>query len=318
MQKVLVTGAAGFIGMHTAVALVRNGYQVIGVDHLGPYLEPKLKEDRLKILRKLSRFEFQKLDLSNAKKTLDLCRSERFDHVVHLAAQAGVRNGPEYNDVYFQSNLQGFYNILESIREYPVKNFLFASSSSVYGKNSTLPFQESQSTAQPVSFYAATKIAGEAMAHSFAHLHKIPTTGLRFFTVYGPWGRPDMAPILFAKALFEERQIELFNNGQMRRDFTYIDDVVWSIIRLLDTPKSFRVLNIGNSSPIHLQDFMTAMESAVGKKARIVEKPMHPGDVLETFADVALLKKEIDFRPSTTLGDGVAQFMKWFKDYYAY
>jgi UDP-glucuronate 4-epimerase len=347
--KLLITGVAGFIGFHIAQKLSAEGYSVVGFDNINDYYDVNLKFARLKELgietdkldygkdvqsEKYSNFKFFKLDLQDRTSVSDLFAKGQFDYVCHLAAQAGVRYSLENPHAYADSNLLGFLNILEGCRQNQVKHLVYASSSSVYGMNEKMPLSESDSVDHPVSLYAATKKANELMAHSYSHLYQIPTTGLRFFTVYGPWGRPDMSPILFANAIANDKPIKVFNYGKMMRDFTYIDDIVGGVTRVLFQPAQsnpdwnasnpsnvssrapYRIYNIGNSSPIELMYFIETIENAMGKKALKEFMPLQPGDVLKTFADVSELRKTFDFYWNTSLEDGVLSFVDWFKRYY--
>lgn len=333
-MKVLVTGAAGFIGMHCAKALLERGDEVVGVDNLSDYYDPQLKADRLKELSPYSGFKFLKLDIADRPALEQLFAEEGFDRVIHLAAQAGVRYSLKNPHAYVESNLVGFLHILEGCRHHRIAHLVYASSSSVYGGNEKMPFSEHDSVDHPVSLYAATKKANELMAHTYSHLYGLPTTGLRFFTVYGPWGRPDMAPILFAKAILEGRPIEVFNYGKMQRDFTYIDDIVEGVVRALDRPAEpdmdfdsrnpnpsvsrapFRVFNIGNQGPVELMRFIEAIENALGMKAEKNLLPIQPGDVIATFADVSKLRDWTGFQPGTEVEDGVSRFVSWYRNYF--
>ena len=336
-MKVLVTGAAGFIGMHTAATLLARGDEVVGIDNLNDYYDPQLKLDRLALLVALpdaERFRFEKLDLADGPGMAALFARERFDRVVHLAAQAGVRYSLENPGAYAQSNLVGFVNVLEGCRHHEVEHLVYASSSSVYGGNVKMPFAESDPVDHPVSLYAATKKANELMAHTYSHLYGLPTTGLRFFTVYGPWGRPDMAPMLFTRAILAGEAIKVFNHGQMRRDFTYIDDIVEGVVATLDRipagdetfnreqPNSssswapYRVFNIGNSEPVALMDFIGALEKTLGQEAVKKFQPMQPGDVVATFADTSRLEAWTGVHPTTSVLDGVKHFADWYRAYY--
>ncbi len=341
-NKFLVTGAAGFIGAALVERLIKSGNKVVGIDNLNNYYDRSLKFSRLEKLKKISKessshFEFKQLSIED-KDSLDLVfKSNKFDIVIHLAAQAGVRYSIENPYAYFQSNLLGFGNILEAIRNHSfVNNFLFASSSSVYGGNINLPFNECDSVDHPISLYAATKKANELMAHTYSHLYGIPSIGLRFFTVYGPWGRPDMAPMIFAKAILEKKPIRIFNNGYMSRDFTFIDDVIESIMRCclkkaeIDTnfdksnplPSSsfapYRIFNIGNSNPVKLMDFIETLESSLGLKAIKIFEELQPGDVVDTEADTSRIQNYIGYKPKTSLVEGVSSFVNWYKDYYGF
>ena len=313
-MKVLLTGAAGFIGMHCAKRLTARGDQVVGLDNLSPYYPVELKRDRLKQLS----IEFHELDIADAKSLAALYDKAKPDAVLHLAAQAGVRYSLENPAAYVETNLVGFANLLECCRRHPPRHLVYASSSSVYGNNPELPWSEGQNVDHPVSLYAATKKSNELMAHVYSHLFSLNTTGLRYFTVYGPWGRPDMSPMIFARAIMEEKAIPVFNHGDMQRDFTYIDDIVEGTLRTLDHPARYEVYNIGNHQPVKLLDYIALMESALGKKARLDMKPMQPGDVKATYADTAALKNAVGFAPSTPLAEGLARFAAWFKQYYKY
>ena len=316
-MKVLVTGAAGFIGMHCAARLLGRGDKVVGIDNLSPYYPVKMKKDRLAQLPRKG-FSFAKLDLANASVLKKLFRKEKPDLVLHLAAQAGVRYSLENPAAYVQSNLVGFANLLECCRETPPENLVFASSSSVYGNNPKMPWSETMDVDHPISFYAATKKSNELMAHVYSHLYGLPCTGLRYFTVYGPWGRPDMSPVLFARAIMEGKPIPVFNRGKMRRDFTYVDDIVEGTLRVLDRPKAYALYNIGNHQPVALLDYIAKLEDALGRKAKVQLKPMQPGDVKATCADTAALRRAVGFAPSTPLVEGLARFAQWFKSYYGY
>lgn len=333
-QPILVTGAAGFIGFHVATALLKEGRVVIGVDNLTPYYDVKLKEARLAELKKHNDFSFIRHDLADRQATADLFAQYKFPHVVHLAAQAGVRHSLVDPHAYVDSNLIGFVNVLEGCRHNGCKHLLYASSSSVYGSNTHMPFSVHDNVDHPLSLYGASKKANELMAHSYSHLFKLPTTGLRFFTVYGPWGRPDMAMWIFASAILAGKPVKLFNHGKMRRDFTYIDDVVESIVRLVGRPAEsdpkwsgdkpdpgtsgapWRVYNIGNNNPVDLLDVVELLEKSIGKKAIRELEPMQPGDVPATYADVDALMQEVDFKPSTPIADGIARFIAWYRPYH--
>ncbi|MFB7637336.1 NAD-dependent epimerase [Peribacillus butanolivorans] len=333
-MKILVTGAAGFIGFHLTKRLLAQDINVIGVDNMNGYYDVLLKNDRLKILEKKPNFEFYKMDISNKEKLNQIFKDRTIQIVINLAAQAGVRYSIDNPDSYVNSNLVGFVNILEACRQYNVEHLIYASSSSVYGANTNIPFSTKDSVDHPVSLYAATKKSNELMAHTYSHLFNIPTTGLRFFTVYGPWGRPDMAYYSFTRNIIEENTIRVFNNGDMRRDFTYIDDIVEGIIRLLDNPPiynktwdranpdpsssyaPYKIYNIGNNNPIKLMDFINTLENLIGKKARIEFLPMQPGDVKETYADISDLHADVGFYPATTVEEGLTQFVNWYNKYY--
>lgn len=319
-KTVWVTGAAGFIGFHLSRALANVGFNVVGIDNLNDYYSVDLKKARLAQLAGLSEFQFHKIDLVDKAALFALAEREQPTHIINLAAQAGVRYSLENPDVYIQSNLVGFGHVLELARKHQVEHLVYASSSSVYGSNSKVPFSTADPVDHPVSLYAATKKANELMAHSYSHLYNIPTTGLRFFTVYGPWGRPDMAAYLFTKAIEEGRPIDVFNFGRMKRDFTYVDDVVEGVIRVMQDPPTetppYRVYNIGNHQPVELGRFIEILEEALGKKAIRNELPLQPGDVLETYADVEDLAQAINFRPNTPLEEGLANFVTWYREYH--
>ena len=333
-MKILVTGAAGFIGMATALRLLARGDEVVGIDNLNDYYAVSLKKDRLRRLACQPGFRFVRIDVADRAAVATLFADERFDRVVHLAAQAGVRYSLHNPSVYADSNLLGFVNILEGCRHNQVQHLVYASSSSVYGGNTKMPFSERDGVDHPVSLYAATKKANELMAHSYSHLYGLPTTGLRFFTVYGPWGRPDMAIFLFTQAILEGRPIDVFNHGRMQRDFTYVDDIVEGLIRVLDriatadpayvsdaagpatSSAPYRVFNIGNHDPVPLLDFIGAIEDALGKTAEKRLLPMQDGDVTATYADTFLLNDWIGFAPATSVREGVGRFVAWYRDYY--
>jgi len=332
-QSILVTGAAGFIGFHVAQKLLQAGHKVVGVDSLNSYYDPKLKEARLDLLKNDSGFTFIKLDLADRVGVAELFAAHRFPVVIHLAAQAGVRYSLENPHAYVDANLQGFVNILEGCRHHGCKHLLYASSSSVYGANTKLPFSVHDSVDHPISLYAASKKANELMAHTYSHLYRIPSTGLRFFTVYGPWGRPDMAMFLFADAILSGQPIKLFNHGDMRRDFTYIDDVTEAVVRLIDhvpagmtkranaapdpgsSAAPWRVFNIGNNKPEDLLNVVALLEKEFGRTARKDMLPMQPGDMLATYADIDDLSREVGFKPSTSIEEGIARFAAWYCDY---
>lgn len=332
--KVLVTGAAGFIGFHVSRYLLERGDEVFGVDNLNDYYEVSLKQARLSQLSEFTGFKFFRMDIADRVEMADLFSVEGFDRVVHLAAQAGVRYSIENPHAYADSNLVGFLNILEGCRQTKVEHLVFASSSSVYGANETMPFSVHDNVDHPVSLYAATKKCNELMAHSYSHLYGLPVTGLRFFTVYGPWGRPDMSPFLFARAVFEGAPIKVFNYGRHRRDFTYIDDIVEGVIRVLDrvaTPNEewsglnpdsatsrapYRVYNIGNSEPVELLKYIELIESNIGRKAQKELLPLQPGDVEHTYADVTELISDTGYKPKTSIEEGISKFVEWYRDYY--
>jgi UDP-glucuronate 4-epimerase len=333
-MKILLTGAAGFIGSTTAHRLLARGDEVVGLDNLNDYYDVQLKHDRLARLTPHPGFRFVKMDVGDRAGMQALFESERFDRVIHLAAQAGVRYSLKNPHAYIDSNLVGFTNILEGCRHGRVQHLVYASSSSVYGGNTRLPFSEHDSVDHPVSMYAATKKANELMAHTYSHLFRLPTTGLRFFTVYGPWGRPDMALFLFTKAILEGRAIDVFNHGQMQRDFTFVDDIVEGVVRVLDRPAEvdpgfvsdtpdpgtsnapYRVFNIGNNDPVPLLDFIAAIEDALGIPAKKNLLPLQPGDVPATYADVDALRDWTGFTPATPIRAGVQRFIDWYREYY--
>jgi UDP-glucuronate 4-epimerase len=330
----LVTGAAGFIGSAVAHRLLDRGGEVVGLDNISDYYDPKLKLARLARLEERKGFSFLRQDIAATDEMKKLFAKGHFDTVIHLAAQAGVRYSIENPDSYAQSNLVGFLNILEGCRHSGVKHLVYASSSSVYGANEKLPFSVSDNVDHPVSFYAATKKANELMAHSYAHLYRLPVTGLRFFTVYGPWGRPDMALFMFTRNILAGEPINVFNHGHHRRDFTYIDDIAEGVVRASDRiatpsgkwdPKApdpaissapYRLYNIGNNQPVRLLDFIAAIEKAVGKKAKMNMLPMQKGDVEATYADIDALRDAVGFSPSTPIEDGIARFVEWYREYY--
>ncbi|MDQ5926660.1 MAG: UDP-glucuronate 4-epimerase [Pseudomonadota bacterium] len=338
MRKFLVTGAAGFIGMHVAQALLARGDEVVGIDNLNDYYSPQLKQDRLTHLQQQAGAEhwrFEQMDVADNAALQALFARERFDGVVHLAAQAGVRYSLTNPHAYAQSNLVGFVNILEACRHHATAHLVYASSSSVYGGNVKMPFAETDPVDHPVSLYAATKKANELMAHTYSHLYGLPTTGLRFFTVYGPWGRPDMAPMLFTRAILAGDPIKVFNHGQMKRDFTYIDDIVRGVVATLDRPPvadpgfnraepsaagswaPYKVFNIGRSEPVPLLDFIGTLEDALGVQAQKDLQPMAPGDVAATYADVSALTAWTGQQPQVDLGEGVRRFVAWYRNYHA-
>ena len=326
-MKVLLTGAAGFIGYHVALKLLARGDTVVGVDNLNDYYDVRLKQARLtdiQVHQHAKNFSFIRLDLAENAATQQLFAYEKPDSVIHLAAQAGVRYSLENPHAYISSNIVAFTNILEACRAIKPQHLVYASSSSVYGGNTKLPFSEVDSVDHPVSLYAATKKANELMAHTYSHLYDLPTTGLRFFTVYGPWGRPDMSPFLFADAILNNRPIKVFNHGDMMRDFTYIDDIVEGVIRVLDKPPArpstgapYRIFNIGNNQPEQLMDFIGLLESAIGKTARKEFLPMQAGDVKATYADTSALEAWVGFKPHTPLNEGVEKFVSWYRQFYS-
>jgi UDP-glucuronate 4-epimerase len=333
-MKILVTGAAGFIGFHTAARLVERGDEVVGFDNLNPYYDVRLKQARLDQLGRYTGFRFIRGELADSQALAQLFRSERFDSVIHLAAQAGVRYSIKNPQAYVDSNLVGFSNVLEGTRQSKVKHLVYASSSSVYGANTEMPFSVHHNVDHPISLYAATKKANELMAHCYSHLYRVPTTGLRFFTVYGPWGRPDMAIFLFTKAILSGQPIELFNHGHMRRDFTYIDDIVEGVVRVLDTPAApnpewnsanpdtatstapYRIYNIGNNTPVELGRLVQLLEDALGRTAEKRLVDMQPGDVPATYADIEALTNDLGFRPSTPIEVGIRRFIEWYRTFY--
>ncbi|MEO8217771.1 MAG: NAD-dependent epimerase [Acidobacteriota bacterium] len=333
-DAVLVTGAAGFIGFHVARLLLTRGERVVGFDNVNDYYDVNLKESRLRLLEEHEGFQFVRGDLADRPVVEALFQAHQFRRVVHLAAQAGVRYSLSNPHAYAEGNLVGFLHILEGCRQASAEHLVYASSSSVYGANATLPFSEHDNVDHPMSLYAASKKANELMAHSYASLYALPVTGLRFFTVYGPWGRPDMALFLFTKAILEAKPLLLFNGGDMVRDFTYVDDIVEGVVRVLDRPAQpnpdwsalrpdpatsyapYRVFNIGNSQPVQLLDFVSALEEQLGRKAIVESLPMQAGDVRATQANVTELERAVDFRPSTTVGEGMARFVAWYREYY--
>ncbi len=334
MNKIIVTGSAGFIGFSLCIKLLERGENIIGIDNHNNYYDPKLKEKRFENLIKYPNYTHHRIDLTEKKKLEDIFKNYKPEKVVNLAAQAGVRYSIKNPLAYISSNIVGFANVLENCRHYNVSHLVYASTSSVYGANTKMPFSEHHSVNHPLSIYAASKKSNELMAHSYSYLYKLPTTGLRFFTVYGPWGRPDMALFKFTKAILEEKPIDLFNNGKHSRDFTYIDDIVKGVLKTLDNPASINldwnsdnpdpstskapwcVFNIGNSKPVKLMEYVYALEKALGKKAKYNFLPLQPGDVPDTYADVGSLKEKFNYKPSTTVEDGVANFVRWYKDYY--
>lgn len=340
MKKVLVTGAAGFIGFHTVKKLMSQNFNVFGIDNINDYYSITLKLDRLKELgipsnlirhnvkvdsTKFPNFQFSRIDITNEHHMFELFRIEQFDFVIHLAAQAGVRYSLDNPSVYIDSNIKGFLNILEVTRNFPVDHLVYASSSSVYGHNNKQPFSVDHRVDKPVSLYAATKRSNELMAYSYSNLFNIPMTGLRFFTVYGPWGRPDMAPMLFAKAMLNNEAIKVFNNGKLERDFTFVDDIVEGLVKIINRiPEEnslglrYNLFNIGSSNPINLLDFIQTLEKAIGVNAEKIMMPMQDGDVYSTYADVEDLKNKIGFKPNTSLKNGIKKFADWYKSYYSH
>ena len=334
MRKILVTGAAGFIGFHLSRRLLKEGNAVVGLDNLNPYYDVTLKEARLSLLEKESTFSFIRADIADRQAVASLFAEEQPEIVVHLAAQAGVRYSLKNPYAYVESNLVGFMNIIEGCRHHHVRHLVYASSSSVYGANTRMPFSVHDNVDHPLSLYAATKKANELMAHTYASLYGLPCTGLRFFTVYGPWGRPDMALFLFTRAILEGRPIDIFNEGRMERDFTYIDDIVEGVARVMDripTPDAawsgdrpdpsssfapYRLYNIGNHQPVPLMDFITILEDHLGRKAKKNFLPMQAGDVPATFADIDALATDVGFKPATPIAEGIGHFVAWYRDYY--
>lgn len=333
-KAILVTGAAGFIGFHLSKRLLEDGHIVVGMDSLNDYYDVNIKHARLNILKKFDSFSFEHENLANQKGVDAIFKNHTIGKVVNLAAQAGVRYSLINPHAYIEANITGFHNMIDAARKNNVENFLFASSSSVYGANTALPFSVEDNVDHPVSLYAATKKSNELIAHSYAVNFGLPVTGLRFFTVYGPWGRPDMALFLFTKAILNDQPIDVFNNGKMIRDFTYVGDVVEGIVRLLDKPAApnkdwssdtpspassfapYRIFNIGNNSPVNLMDFIHAIEDELGKKAQINYLPIQMGDVPETYAEVTALQDAIDYKPETTIKEGIHEFIKWYKSYF--
>lgn len=333
-MTIMVTGAAGFIGMHVSKKLLEEGYEVIGVDNLNAYYDVNLKLERLSILEQFPNFRFHKIDLSDKNQLNGLVLPTKPQRIIHLAAQAGVRYSLINPHAYIESNITGFLNILEFSKNCKVEHLVYASSSSVYGGNTKLPFSELDNVDHPVSLYAATKKANELFAHTYSHLYNLPTTGLRFFTVYGPWGRPDMALFAFTKSIIEKKPIDVYNDGKMLRDFTYVDDIVEAIIKVTEKTATsnenfdsknpnasssfcpYRVFNIGNNSPVHLMDYISELEFILGIKAEKNFMPMQPGDVTSTEADTTKLFEWIGFKPATTINKGISSFVHWYKDYY--
>jgi len=332
--KILVTGAAGFIGSALCIRLLQRGDDVIGVDNLNDYYDVQLKQARLNRLFDYTKFTFKKLDIVNQVEVQQLFQEQGVSKVMHLAAQAGVRYSITHPDTYINSNIVGFMNILEGCRHHKVEHFAYASSSSIYGANTRMPFSIHDNVDHPVSLYAATKKANELMAHTYSHLYQLPTTGLRFFTVYGPWGRPDMSAFMFTKNIIEGKPIDVFNYGNHRRDFTYIDDIIEGVIRVVDKPAlanqewsgdqpdpgtskaPYRIYNIGNNTPVSLLTFIETLERCIGKEAIKHFLPMQPGDIPDTYADVTDLQKEFNYKPATQLREGLGHFVEWYKDFY--
>jgi len=333
-MKILVTGSAGFIGSMLSIKLLERGDEVVGIDNHNDYYDPKIKEARLERLVKYKNYKHYKDDLNDNKKLSEIFKIHKFQKVVNLAAQAGVRYSIENPLAYINSNIVGFAHILENCRNNKIEHLVYASTSSVYGANTKMPFSEHDSVNHPLSVYAASKKSNELMAHSYSYLYQLPTTGLRFFTVYGPWGRPDMALFKFTKAILEEKPIDVFNNGKHTRDFTYIDDIVEGVMKTLDNPATsnvnwnskqpdpatskapWRIYNIGNNKPVQLMDYVKALEKTLGKKAKINFLPLQPGDVPDTYANVDNLNKKFNYKPATSVINGVSNFVKWYKDYF--
>lgn len=333
-MKILVTGAAGFIGYHVSRILLSQGHEVLGVDVVNDYYDPKLKWARIELLKSHRSFNFDRMDLAQISASATLFKNNKFDRVIHLAAQAGVRYSIENPHAYVSSNLVAFVNILEGCRHSNIEHLIYASSSSVYGANTLQPFSEHQNVDHPVGLYAATKKANELMAHSYSSLYQLPTTGLRFFTVYGPWGRPDMALFKFTKGILEDQPIDIYNHGNMKRDFTYIDDIVDGVIRVMDRIPGadtrwdsdhpdpslsfcpYNIFNIGNNNPVKLMDFIETLENHLGKKAIKNMMPMQPGDVPSTSANIDLLEEAVGFKPHTSIEEGIKQFVRWYREYY--
>lgn len=334
-MKALITGAAGFIGFNLSKRLLDEGHEVVGLDMFNDYYSVELKEDRARILGEYDNFTLSRINMANAADVEALFKDHNFTHVVNLAAQAGVRYSIENPQAYIDSNIIGFFNIMDCCRRYEIKHFVYASSSSVYGLNTNMPLSEHAGVNHPISLYAASKKSNEMMAHSYSHLFNLPTTGLRFFTVYGPWGRPDMALFLFTKAIIEGKPINVFNYGKMERDFTYIDDIVEGVVRVMKKPATpnadwepkdpdpatssapFRIFNIGNNNKVQLSQYISALENSLGMKAEHNLMPMQPGDVPATWADSSELMSEVGFKPSTSIEDGIESFVQWYREYYA-
>ena len=333
-MKILVTGSAGFIGSSVSIKLLDRGDHVVGIDNHNDYYDPKIKNSRLQRLEKYSNYHHYKIDLADLNSLNKVFNDHKISKVINLAAQAGVRYSIENPIVYINSNILGFGNILEMCKENKIEHLVYASTSSVYGANTKMPFSEHDSANHPLSVYAASKKSNELMAHAYSYIHKLPTTGLRFFTVYGPWGRPDMALFKFTKNILEERSIDVFNHGNHTRDFTYVDDIVEGVIKILDNPSTinldwdsnkpdpgtskvpWKIYNIGNNNPIKLMDYINALETILQKKAKINFLPLQQGDVKDTYANVDNLKKKFNYKPSTSVIDGVTKFVKWYREYY--
>ena len=315
-HALLVTGAAGFIGFHLSRKLLEMGKHVVGIDNLNSYYDVSLKSGRLKILESYKKFTFYKQDIQDLDSLKAIFKRHQLDKICNLAAQAGVRHSLKDPFSYQKSNLEGFLNLLEMAREYGVNNFVYASSSSVYGSNKKVPFSVDDRVDTPVSLYAATKKANELIAHSYSHLYHIPCTGLRYFTVYGPWGRPDMALFLFTDAILNKRPINVYNHGQMKRDFTYIDDIIEGTVSALDRPVPYEIFNLGNSNSVELLEFIRILEEELGQEAQKIMMPMQPGDVPETAADIRKSSEQLGFAPKTQLREGIKRFVEWYREYY--
>ena len=334
LKNIIITGAAGFIGSSLCLRLLERGDSIIGIDNHNDYYDPKIKEARLERLKEYSNYKHYRLDLFDKESLENVFNTHKPNKVVNLAAQAGVRYSMENPLAYINSNIVGFAHVLESCRQYKVKHLVYASTSSVYGANTKVPYSENDNVNHPLSIYAATKKSNELMAHTYSHLYQLSTTGLRFFTVYGPWGRPDMALFKFTKAILEGKSIDVFNYGKHTRDFTYIDDIVDGIIKTLDNPATqnkhwnsdqpdpatskspWRIYNIGNNKPVKLMDYINALEEALGKKAKVNFLPLQPGDVIDTYANTDNLKEKFDYKPKTSVTDGINKFIKWYKNYH--
>lgn len=334
MDYILITGTAGFIGFNLSKKLLESGKNVIGIDNHNNYYDVKIKNARIEILKKFSNYRHYKIDICDQQSLEEVFKKNKIQKVANLAAQAGVRYSMENPIAYINSNIVGFTHILENCKKYKIEHLVYASTSSIYGANTKMPFSENDSANHPLSIYAASKKSNELIAHSYSYLYNLPTTGLRFFTVYGPWGRPDMALFKFTKCILDEKPIDVFNHGKHTRDFTYIDDIVDGVIKTLDNPASincdwnsdqpdpssskapWRVYNIGNNKPVQLMEYINSLEKALGKKAKINFLPLQPGDVPDTYANVNNLVKEFNYKPSTTINEGISNFVKWYKDYY--
>jgi len=316
MEKIIVTGCAGFIGFHLSLRLLKMGYFVIGIDNINNYYDIKIKNDRLNILKDFENFVFYKEDIAIFDNVKKIFEEQKPDKVCNLAAQAGVRHSLTHPEDYIQSNIVGFFNMIELSKQFKIKNFVYASSSSVYGKNEKIPFSVEDRVDHPISLYAASKKSNELIAHTYSHLYKLPTTGLRFFTVYGPWGRPDMALFLFTKAILENRPIKVFNYGKMKRDFTYIDDIVNGVVAALEKAYLYEIFNLGNHRSVELLYFISLIEENLGRKASKELLPLQPGDVVESFADIEHSRQLLGFEPKVSIEQGVKNFINWYKEYY--